>query len=117
MIYEYFCETCKLAKEVVKPVSEASLPEFCIVCNNTMIRIYSVPQVHVKNHGYYNHGLDKYITTKQDIIDAQNEYKDTHDSELIELGNETLKHLKPKKHSYDFTPEEKVMVDKLMGAN
>ena len=116
MIYEYICPKCNLESEVIKPHQLSGSLEFCIVCNGKLKRIYSVPQVHVKNHGYYNYGIDKYVSNKNDIKDAKKAYHDKTGSELIEVGNERPK-AKRKTGKYDLSTSEVRKAIEIIGAN
>lgn len=112
MTYEYFCPKCKVEREIVKPASECSLPEFCLICNQSLKRIYSKPQINVPSRGYYNYGIDKYINNKQDLQDAKNKYKDKTGNEMIEIGNEKI--LPKKQAPYDYA-HETAKVKQLLG--
>lgn len=100
MIYEYACDKCKIETEVVKMSSECSNPEHCVICGAEMYRVWTVPAVSIPQSGYYNHGLGRYISSKQDVKDAQREHKDRTGYELIELGNEKVKPKVSQKYDY-----------------
>jgi len=87
MLYDFECPKCGLMREVVRHHSEAGQPERC-GCSSLMNRVWSVPQVSIKSHGYFNNGLGQYVRHSGDVRDALNRHKDTTGKELVEVGNE-----------------------------
>lgn len=86
MLYDYECEKCDKREEIIKPMANASDPEFCQSCGNRLIRIYS-SNIHltgtkVKDAEYY-HAFGKVI---------KNDYERSEEIKrrgVIEVGNET----------------------------
>jgi predicted nucleic acid-binding Zn ribbon protein len=102
MVYQYACSKCNIESEVVKPHTECSNPEHCLICNTEMQRVWTVPQVNcpIPPAGYYNHGLGRVINSKRDIRDAQIQHKDRTGFDLIELGNDKPKSKPKEAYSY-----------------
>jgi predicted nucleic acid-binding Zn ribbon protein len=96
---------CQVTYEVYRASKDASLPEICPECYQTMERIYTVPQAIIKASDYYHMGVGKQITNSSQVKDELKRYKDIHGSELIELGNEKPI-VKTQESRYDFTEQE-----------
>jgi len=91
--YPFWCDTCEFYVEDIRSMHDAASPMICAKCGKVMDRIYTAPNVSISipAEGYYNYGLGKYISRKSDISEAQRQYRDTHGSDLIEVGNERIK--------------------------
>jgi putative FmdB family regulatory protein len=53
--YEYRCPVCGARRAVVRPMGEAGQPVACRVCEEAMRRVWSVPALIVRPHGYHLH--------------------------------------------------------------
>src|SRR5690348_10384894 len=51
--YDYRCPTCGARRTVIKPMGEAGQPVACRVCEEAMRRVWSVPSLIVRPHGYH----------------------------------------------------------------
>jgi putative FmdB family regulatory protein len=54
--YDYKCSKCEHAKEVNKPISEASTIELCDKCGSEMSKGYGTFGIQFKGSGFYSTG-------------------------------------------------------------
>jgi hypothetical protein len=101
MIYEFYCRSCEVSKEVVRFAAQCSDVETCTICDRPMARVFT-PIMFSVEKGEYNYGLGRYVGKKQDVKDALKQHKDTTGCELIEVGNDNIK---PKTTVYDYSNE------------
>jgi len=114
MTYDFECSKCGLLREVVRPYKEAGRAEGCS-CGHPMDRVWSVPQVSIKSHGYFNNGLGQYVRHAGDVKDALNRHKDTTGREMVEIGNESAK--VAKKDPWTFTNTEMKQMHNELGGD
>ena len=77
MIYPFECPKCSAYHEEVAHFTEApTLKPLCLECGTVMRRMFTAPQINIPKRGYYDHGLGKYIHTKEDIKDGIKEVRD-----------------------------------------
>ena len=82
MVYEYFCEKCQLAKEVVKPVCDYDKGETCDSCGEIMQKKLFVPYLTGCNDSKeYNYSIGEWCT-RQDMRKIAKERG------LVEVGTE-----------------------------
>ena len=89
MIYPFKCR-CGKYVEVYRPVAEASKIETCGDCGAAMDRQYTAPMIDSPWFDYYDSGLGRHITSKQDIERAKSDYKSRTGHNLVEVGSEGL---------------------------
>lgn len=85
MIYEYLCEHCDLAQEVIKSMQYANTLEFCTSCGKRMRRVFS-SSVHftgtkVKDPEYQP-AFGKHVKNKHELKDLMKKHN------VEEIGNE-----------------------------
>ncbi len=84
MIYDYKCQ-CGKQFDVIKSMHDASRKESCPKCNHTAKRIYTAPQLVVRNdEPEYNPALGCVVRNskhRKEIVKQNN---------LIEVGNEKV---------------------------
>ncbi len=89
MIYEYLCDRCNLAKDVIRPVSEYNATENCTACNNPMRKIFSKTQLYgLNDKAEYNYSLGMVVKNKQHMKQIAKERG------LIEVGTESPETIK-----------------------
>lgn len=99
MVYEYLCQKCNTATDVIKVVADFDRIESCEKCGTIMERQFR-PKIHLYGtavqEAYFNHGLGQ-------VVKGNSHAKQiAKDRKLIEVGNERPeKHLKVKLSNYD----------------
>lgn len=104
VIYLYECGICNVRHEVEKPSSQCHEFEVCRDCGSQMIRIYTAPHVGVREGTFqegYNPGLGKAFKNKREMREHIRRHEGETGNQLIEVGNEKLTGLKPKRKEYD----------------
>ena len=99
MIYPFKCQ-CGKYVEVYRPVSESSKIEMCSDCGAAMDRQYTAPMIDAPWFDYFDQGLGRNITSKQDIARAKSDYKSRTGHNLVEVGSDGLVKREAKKE-YD----------------
>lgn len=99
--YPFRCPACGDEREVVKPSSEAHIPEICDKnnCGRMMERIWTAPMLEKPFFPYFDHGLGVRIESKSDKKNAINGLK-AKGINVEECGNEKPSYSKPKSN-YD----------------
>jgi len=98
--YEYFCDKCEMASDVIKPIAELDRQEPCIQCSQPMRKLISLPQFvgTAQFDPHYSLAFGKPITSKRQLkyeVDRTG---------AIEVGNEKVETVH--KH-FDNAREEK----------
>ena len=100
-LYDYQCPDCGEVKEVYQTMGEAHELGTCGSCGGVTRRVWTAPSVMPDNtQPYYNHGLGCMVRSKADIREAVKRINGTTGQDLIEVGTEKMKPLKPKKVEY-----------------
>jgi putative FmdB family regulatory protein len=85
MVYEYLCERCNLAVDIVKSVKEYNSKEYCTACSGEMIKLLSAPQLSGFNDkAEFNPAFGTIVKNRQ----HRKELAKRHG--LIEVGNEKV---------------------------
>jgi putative FmdB family regulatory protein len=101
-VYPFKCPMCGDYKEVVRPVSDCAAPEMCLKCDATMERQYTAPMIEAPWFDYYDQGLGRNITSKQDIQRAKSDYKRATGHNMVEVGTDAPMPYAPKRKEFDF---------------
>lgn len=123
MIYPFRCPQCGEYTETVRQAAQASDPETCKNCGETMDRVFTAPQFSIDKQDYFNHGLGVHVRNKGDVQEAIRrlrdgkvngrdvlmtdekgkkyiEKTDIKPVDIVEVGNERPK-VEKQKQSYD----------------
>jgi putative FmdB family regulatory protein len=85
MVYEYYCESCNIAFDVVKSTSEYNSKEYCQSCLGNTVKLFSRPQlIGLSDRAEYNPAFGCIVKNKQ----HRNELAKRHG--FIEVGNEKV---------------------------
>ena len=100
------CLNCETEYDIWKPMSECSNDETCPTCDETMLRMYTVPQINIPTgRGKYNPGLGCIDNGPETLKNINRERRDKGEPELIPVGNERPKD-KPKKDPYAMSDKD-----------
>jgi putative FmdB family regulatory protein len=84
MIYEYFCDECKMGTEIVKMVTDYARDERCPVCGENMKKIYSSTHlIGLNDKAEYNQALGMVIRNRAHLKQVAKE------KNLVEVGTES----------------------------
>lgn len=101
MIYEYECNKCAEATEVIKLMCDSGRPEFCHNCKEELLRIYSPPQISVqKMEPHFNHAFGKVIYSKDHLNEHLKIEAGEKGRNIVEVGNDDLSSIKKKRKEY-----------------
>lgn len=105
MIYLYRCVQCGKEYDIIKSYKLAAREEICPDCSLVMQRVWTVPEIgKVYIEPWYSPAHGKMMKRASDLKDANKEYHDKTGSEMIEVGNEKVKH-EPKRQEYTLPRE------------
>lgn len=84
MIYEFYCEKCRLGYDIHRSAADASEPAWCVACDGEMRRLYSPPHIIGASvfEPEFNPAFGKVIRSKNEAKELARRY------DLTEVGNE-----------------------------
>ena len=90
--YDYRCPECGQVQEIVKPMSDSYSP-FCVQCGEVMSQVYAPVQVRctVSN---YSRALGVDLSNRAAVDRMKREHHDRTGGRLVEVGNESLAHIR-----------------------
>lgn len=105
MIYEYYCERCVKMHDVEKSLSQLNRKEFCPSCSDLMDRRLSAKvsfrgEKADSNEAYFHPSLGCVVKSDKHAAEIAKSQG------LIEIGNESQNHMRPKEKAYDLTDNE-----------
>lgn len=105
MIYTYYCGDCKSTTEIQKPMVDINRPEYCHACECIMSRQLSAKigfrgEKVSENQTYFNHALGCEVRNDKHAREIAKSRG------LIEVGNESQNHIKPRESKYDLTDRD-----------
>lgn len=90
--YDYRCSECGQVQEIVKPMSDSYTP-FCAACGEVMTQVYAPTQVKCRLSDYSRAlGID--LANRRAVDKWKREHEDRTGGRLVEVGNESLAHIK-----------------------
>lgn len=90
--YDYRCPECGQVQEVCKPMSNSYVP-FCLDCGELMVRVYAPSQVRCRVSDYSRAlGID--LANRGAVDRMKREHHDRTGGRLVEVGNESLAHIR-----------------------
>lgn len=98
MIYSYACQTCENQWDEVRPVDNRDEPCLCI-CGESAKRIFT-PSRNLNagacafKQDHYT-AFNKAFSTKRELMSEIDRIKHTTGKEIVEVGNDSMKSLKP----------------------
>lgn len=95
-VYEFYCKKCNAIDEVVRSMSEASLPYECPECGSTTVKKFTVPSVHTEGEQipYIHPAFGTLMTDRQARAEAKSRG-------WVEVGNDDQNSVAPPRPHYD----------------